>query len=193
MTPNLARISEIIRNRRSIYPPAYTGEKIPDETVMEFLENANWAPNHKKTEPWRFHVITGDALSRLKAYAQEHYKQTKQGDAFNQMKFERLGQKFDTSSHVIAICMQRDPQERVPEWEEVAALSCAVQNLWLSVSAAGYGGYWSSGGYTLSAGDFLGLAEGQRSLGFFFLGVPKPDVPLFPKRGAVEEKVTWHR
>ena len=39
-------ISELIRSRRSVYPNQYSGEKVPDEIILEALENANCAPNH---------------------------------------------------------------------------------------------------------------------------------------------------
>ena len=54
----LSNISEIIQHRRSIYPAIYTGEVVPQEVIQKMVENANWAPTHRLTEPWRFTVIT---------------------------------------------------------------------------------------------------------------------------------------
>ena len=34
----------------------------------------------------------------------------------------------------------------MPEWEETAAVACAVQNMHLAFTAEGLAGYWSSGG-----------------------------------------------
>ena len=34
----------------------------------------------------------------------------------------------------------------MPEWEETAAVACAVQNMHLTLTAEGLAGYWSSGG-----------------------------------------------
>jgi hypothetical protein len=42
----------------------------------------------------------------------------------------------------IALCMLR--HEAVPEWEEMCAVACAVQNLVLQATALGVAGYWSS-------------------------------------------------
>ena len=36
--------------------------------------------------------------------------------------------------------MQADPQKLQPEWEEMAATSCAVQNMWLLGTALGVAG-----------------------------------------------------
>ena len=40
--------------------------------------------------------------------------------------------------------MQRDPKESVPEWEEIASVAMAVQNMWLMAQELNLGGYWSS-------------------------------------------------
>lgn len=37
-------------------------------------------------------------------------------------------------------CLQADPQKLQPEWEEMAATSCAVQNMWLLGTALGVAG-----------------------------------------------------
>ena len=95
-----------------------------------------------------------------------------------------------SSGAVIAICMQRDLKDRVPEWEEIAATAMAVQNMWLMTGHLGLGGYWSSPGYISDMKEELQLAEGERCLGFFYLGAydaPMPDGDREP----VEEKITW--
>ena len=59
---NVEDVNRLILNRRSVFPKDYTGEKVNDAIVQQMLENANWAPTHKLTEPWRFTVFTGDGL-----------------------------------------------------------------------------------------------------------------------------------
>ena len=49
------------------------------------------------------------------------------------------------TSHVIAIIHHRK-ESKIPVIEEHEAIGCAVQNIYLSLTAWGYGGYWSSGG-----------------------------------------------
>ena len=71
-------------------------------------------------------------------------------------------------------------------------MACAVQNIYLSVTAYGFGGYWTTGGVTYkhSAKEFFGLQEDDRLMGFFYLGhvaVPSPAT----KRKPVEEKTEW--
>ena len=38
---------------------------VPVSVVEELCELASWAPNHKKTWPWRFACFTGDGRRRL--------------------------------------------------------------------------------------------------------------------------------
>ena len=58
----------------------------------------------------------------------------------------------------------------VPEWEEIAATSMAVQNIWLSCVNRNIGGYWSTPNYIKYLKDFLNLNDDERFLGFFYLG-----------------------
>ncbi|MEM8526884.1 MAG: nitroreductase [Bacteroidota bacterium] len=190
---SLEDLSRLVQERRMISPPLFSKEKVSDKLVKQLLENTNWAPNHRKTEPWRFHVFSGAKLEHLGDHFQAVYQAHILNDKFSEMKYKKLKTKTLQSSHVLAICMQRDPKESIPEWEEVAAVACAVQNLWLSATAAGLGGYWSSPALQMEHfGEFVPLAIGERCLGFFYLGIPKKEITLEGKRGAIEEKVTWH-
>jgi len=187
---SIVGLSTVIRNRRSIFPRQYTGEEIPHAVLLQMLENANWAPTHRNTEPWRFHVILGTALERLGQFLAEAYKARTPEVEFSAAKYDKTLRQPMLASVVIAIGMQRDPQERVPEWEEIAAVACAVQNLWLSATALGLAGYWSTPKAILGTPDFLNTAPGERCLGLFYLGTWSPE-PQPCKRGLIGEKVTW--
>ncbi|MBI1224596.1 MAG: nitroreductase [Bacteroidetes bacterium] len=188
ITPEL--VSELIRKRRSIFPKTYNQKPIPKHIVEEILENANWAPTHRFTEPWRFKVLTGPALERLGDYLANFHKNNTPEEQFSEAKFTKSKENPRRSACVIAICLQRDAEERVPEWEELAAVACAVQNMWLTCTAYGIGSYWSTPPAALVADEFLGLAEGERCLGLFYMGYH--DLPELPsKRSPISEKITW--
>ncbi len=188
---DIETLSRIIRNRRSVFPAMFKEEQVDDELIHQILENANWAPTHRNTEPWRFHVYTGEALKKVGDYLAAYYKAHTAEAAFSEVKYRKNRKKPVQSSHVIFICMQRDPQERVPEWEELAAVSCAVMNMWLSCTALGLGCYWSTPAAALNAGEFLGLKEGERCYGMMYLGVPEPELKLSSERGDIQEKLVW--
>jgi nitroreductase len=155
------------------------------------LENASWAPNHKFTEPWHFTVFAGEGLKKFAAFQAERYQQTA-GTKFQQGKYDKLLANPLKASHIIAIILRRSTTVDIPEMEELAAVACAVENIYLSVTAYGLGGYWSTGGPTFDNGarEFFDLAEGDRLMGFFYLGhVRVPSV--MGKRIPVKEKTTW--
>lgn len=186
--------TQIIRERRAIFPATYTDAPVPDEVVERMLENANHAPTHRRTEPWRFRVITGPKRGELGDLMASIYKKNTPEEQFSERKYKKRSATPRKCSHIIAICMQRDSEASVPEWEEIAATAMAVQNLWLTVSAEGYGGYWSTPKLIEDAemAQFLQLQEGERCLGFFYMG--SHEMPKLPaQRGPIEEKTIWMR
>jgi nitroreductase len=184
-------LNEIIRTRRAVFPPSFkTGEEIPDDVLHTILENANWAPTHKRTEPWRFIVFRKQGLFRLADWMIDDYLKHS-GEAFSEMKAKKIRQKILQSCAVIAIVMQRHEESGLPEWEEIAAVSCAVQNLWLSAHAHGLGGYWSTPGTINRIGKFLKLSIDQRCLGYFYLGIPNESDIAEGKREPVTDKIIW--
>lgn len=191
---NVEEINHLIRHRRSVFPRQFdAGRQVDDAIVAQILENATWAPSHGHTEPWKFVVFTGEGLQKLAHFQAELYK-TESGENFKEATYQNLSTNPLKASHVIALCMKRDPNKKFPEVEEIAALSCAVQNIYLTVTAYGLGGYWTTGGVTYkhSAKAFFGLGDDDRLMGFFYIGhvaVPSPD----GKRKPLEEKVTWVR
>src|ERR1700688_2222489 len=104
-------LNEIIKNRRSIYPRQYEkGKAVPEEVIWQILENANRAPNHKQTEPWRFKVFSGEGL-RYFAELQADIYQKYAGEAYREGRYQKLLEYPRLSSHVISIGMQRNDRE----------------------------------------------------------------------------------
>ncbi|WP_276368304.1 nitroreductase [Chryseolinea sp. H1M3-3] len=186
-------LNEVIERRRSVYQQQYTGERVSDAIVNQMLKNANWAPTHKLTEPWRFVVFTGDGLLRLAQFQAEVYKKVTSNDnSFKEDRYQNLLTKPMQSSHIIAVGMKRDPKKSVPEIEEIGAVFCAIQNMYLTATAYGVGAYLSTGGVTYfeDAKEFLGLGPDDKLLGFFNIGMPNRDMP-HGKRKPIEEKIRW--
>ncbi len=184
-------VTAAIRHRRAIYPAAYNNQPIEKAIIEEILENAHWAPNHKRTEPWRFKVFTGVALERLGAFLAEDYKNNTPEEKYSAMKHKKKAKKPVQSGAVIAICMKRDPEERLPEWEELAAVASAVQNMWLTASAYGIGAYWSSPSTITRMGGFLQLEEGEKCIGLFYMGYTDQEWPEGRRNESIESKVKW--
>ncbi len=193
MAYNIEEINQLIRNRRSVFPKDYTGEKVSDEIVRQMIENANWAPNHKLTEPWRFVVFSGEGLKKLAAFQGECYKKvTARDGSFKEERYQGLITKPMQSSHTIAVGMKRDEKKSLPEIEEIGAVFCAVENMYLTATAYGVGCYLSTGGITYfeDAKEFFGLGPEDKLLGFLNIGMPK-GIPAEGKRRPVENKTRW--
>ena len=118
----------------------------------------------------------------------DKYKET--ASNFVEVKYEKLKTKPSDAGAVIAIILHRDPQERVPEWEEVASVACAVENMWVALKQYDLGGYWSSPVLVDFLGEHVSLQSNEKCLGFFYLGYCKPSDRVVPKK-PIEEKVEW--
>jgi len=194
MEYRVEEINSLIRHRRSVFPKQFVeGAHVDDAIVEKIVENATWAPSHGNLQPWKFVVFTGEGLQRLAEFQSSLYKETS-GEKFKEATYETLRVNPLKASHIVAICMKRDPNKKFPEVEEVCATAAAVQNIYLSVSAYGLGGYWTTGGITYNekAKPFFGLGEDDKLLGFFYIGqvaVASPD----KSRATLSEKVEWVR
>ena len=152
-------LASLIRKRRSIFPKDFTGEQVPFQVIQESLAAANWAPTHGKTEPWRFVVAGPSAIQKILTIRDDFMTKhlTQKGDVEglerHRKKMQKKRKELTKCSAIIFIIVKRVPNRKgrfMPEWEEIAAVSCAVQNFHLQITARwdnGVGGYWSSGGF----------------------------------------------
>ncbi len=190
---NNKSISELIKNRRATPPKFLSKKAISEEAIQQLLQNANWAPNHKKTEPWRFRVYSGESKQNL---AKQIYSTLKTkieaGSEINPQKVEKIKETLEKVPVAILIILERDIAERVPEWEEIAAVSMAVQNMWLTATAMDLGGFWATPAFLPLLNEVLELEPRQKAMGFFYVGEIAMDYPS-PGRGDVADKIEWKK
>ncbi len=183
-------VSNLIAFRRSIYPEQYSQTPVSEETINKLLEAANWAPTHKRTEPWRFQVFhTEEAKKRLSDFFAATYPKTV--TQLSEVKMRKLVEKPLKAGCIVAICLQRDPKESLPEWEEIASVAMGVQNMWLMATELGMGSYWSTPSLIQYYGDYFKLQEGERCLGFFYLGHYEGEQFEGTRATPVSEKTIW--
>lgn len=192
MTGNAEAITELIRKRRTIKPANMSPQPISSAILDEILENANWAPTHGMTEPWRFFVYTRDARRQLAERLAEIYKQVVPPAEFKQKKYDSFRVNPTLAPVVIVIGMKRQESGKISELDEIEAVACAVQNMHLTAAAYGVGGFWSSNIAACSEAmrSFVGLGERDRILGLFYLGYPQGEWPA-STRGPIEDKVEY--
>lgn len=188
----------VYRARRSLKPLAMDpAREIPRALLTELLEDAHWAPTHGLTQPWRFHVFAAPAArARLADTLQEIYDTITPQPRRDADKRAKLGAAPRHAPVVIALFAKVEPAGKIPEWEEIAAVSCAVQNLMLSAHEHGLGSYWSSPLPACSPelARCLDLDPAtHRALGLLYLGWPRPDhSPPRSTRAPLAERVLWH-
>ena len=176
---NLSEINELIRERRTIYPEQFSDRKVHKEQVEVILNNAQWAPTHGNTQPWRFKVFMEDGRQKLSDFLGKTYLELVPKEAQIDAKLAKLITRPLKSSVVVAVCMERQPEETILEMEEIEAVACAIQNMHLSCTAYGLGGFWSTPKliYTSEMNEFLGLGAKDKCLGLFYMGYPEIEWP----------------
>lgn len=189
---NLSEINELIRNRRTIYPEQFSERKVHKDQIELILNNAQWAPTHGNTQPWRFHVFMEDGLQRLSSFLGKTYLELTNKEDQNDLKLAKLIRRPLLSSTVIAVSMKRQAEEKIIEIEEIEAVACAIQNMHLSCTAYGLGGFWATPKliYSEKMNSFLGLETKDKCLGLFYIGYPAIDWPE-SHRKPLEYNTQW--
>lgn len=137
------RISDLLAIRRS--HRQFSGQRLSRARVEALLEKAIQAPNHKRNEPWRFSVVAGDDISacirKLGALAPQVYKDS--GVDQPEQKWQKLATTLQTVGAIVLVSSLRDPAP-VRDWENYAAVACAIENLLLLAVDQGLGSFWST-------------------------------------------------
>lgn len=190
---NLSEINELIRERRTIYPEQFSSRKVHREQVEVILNNAQWAPTHGNTQPWRFKVFLGeDHRQELSQSLGKIYQEVIPEDIQSDLKLAKLMRRPLISSVVIAVCMERQPEETILEIEEIEAVACAIQNMHLTCTAYGLGAFWSTPKviYSPQMNTYLGIGEKDKCLGLFYIGYPEIEWPKAHRR-PIEYTTEW--
>ena len=176
---NLSEITELIKSRRTIYPEQFSDRKVHKEQIDLILNNAQWAPTHGNTQPWRFKVFMEEGRQVLSDFLAETYLKLTPLEAQNDLKLAKMMKRPMQASAVIAVCMERQPTEKILEIEEIEAVACAIQNMHLTCTAYGLGGFWATPKliYSQEMNEFLKIGAKDKCLGLFYIGYPAIDWP----------------
>lgn len=189
-----AALDEIVRRRRTIKPPMMSDAPVSDDDLRAILENANWAPSHGLTEPWRFRVYRGEARAKLADGLANLYETAIPKEEQKEGKADKLRQMPRLAPVVILVCMERQKIEKIRELEEIEAVACAVQNMHLTAASRGLGAFWSTPPfiYKPEMNAYLGLGEKDRCLGIFYLGHPaEPESWPKGRRKTIDDKLVF--
>jgi nitroreductase len=156
--------AELIRSRRT--HKSFGSGTVPREVLDEILELARWAPNHHRTNPWRFRVLGPETLVRLKEAA----------GPTEAPKLDRAPTLVLASAVLSGDVLQDE--------EDICATAAAIYIVLLAAHARGLAGYWRTPRVlrTKAGREAVGLPDGERFLGLIHLGAARGTPPT-PERG----------
>jgi nitroreductase len=188
-------IEQLIRTRRTVKPEKMNGRVIPDDTVVNLLSAADWAPTHARTEPWRFVVIGNEKVKVFTMRHAEMYKHHADPATFTQQKYDNIARLGENTSHIIIAWMKRVPTHKIPEIEEIASAAAAIQNVLLAATARGIATFWSTSGLThhQAMKDEFRLGPEDHMMGIIYMGYTDEPFREGSRMIPLSEKIEWVR
>ncbi len=175
----MSSVIERIQNRVS---QPRVGAPAPNrDQLQQLLTCAVRAPDHGRMKPWRFLVLEGQALQALGgAFEQAGLAADPSADEARRLRWREMPLRAPMII-VVAACVKPNP--KVPEWEQVAAVATACQNIQLAAAELGFGVMWRTGEMTsaVAVKEHLGLVQTDQIVAFLYIGTPEGDsrVPDF--------------
>ncbi len=185
-------VNQAIETRRSV--GQVKQDPVPREIVEKILESAVHAPNHRLTEPWRFHVFTGKGRGELARARAEVARIQAEGEeeefAAGRISRER---KKAFRAPVVIVVISKGGRDEVETLENYAACAAAVQNMQLTAHSLGLATIWRTGpvAYHPYMREFFGLENGDKIVAHLYLGYP--DVTeRSRRREPASTRTVWH-
>jgi nitroreductase len=131
-------LGRVIRSRRTSMLVDKSLE-LPADLVQSFCDLAMWAPNHKRTWPWRFASVTKAGRSTLGNVIAD--AMAAHGD--DEAKVRKARTKYERTPNVLVVgSAPGDSALRTAENRD--AVAAGIQNVLLAATAAGVASYWGS-------------------------------------------------
>ncbi|KSU88256.1 hypothetical protein AS180_08895 [Priestia veravalensis] len=180
-----ASIRDVIRERRTIR--TFNNDPIEKEAIIQLLDDASWAPNHKLRQPWRLVMFYGKGNESLSEQMKNLSKQVSDEGAAK--KIGKMAEKFSQSQANIIITVPKDENEMKQE-EDFSAVSAFIQNFLLLAWEQEIGVLWKTGKLIHQPGfrKIAGIKEDEAIVGVLMLG-KFDDVPAPKPREAIIEKL----
>jgi nitroreductase len=173
--------SRLVRSRRTSMIVDQE-RAVPLDLVDELCALATWAPNHKKTWPWRFAVFTGPGRARLGDTMADDMERLGYGDDAKRAKTRT--KYLRTPATLVVGCSAHDNEMLHSENRD--AVAAGIQNLLLGATTLGLASFWSTPAITRPSAvlELCGFAHDDRLVGVIYLGWATQDCPA-PERPLV--------
>ncbi len=178
--PEIAAVYRAIAERRDMRH--FTPAPVDPEVLTRILQAAHQAPSVGLMQPWRFIRITeADIRSKIHRLVDEEriltakaigeYENTARMAEFLRLKVEGI---LDCGELLVAtLCDKREQhlfgRRTLPEMD-IASVSCAIQNMWLSARAEGLGMGWVSIFDPVKLGTLLQIPQDAKPIAILCLG-----------------------
>ena len=169
--------------------PRVGAEPPSREEIAELLELAVRAPNHHRTEPWRFTVLAGAERERLaRAMADESVA----SGTDEQRAMQDALAKVDRAPVIVVFTYVPSGDEKVVEQEELVSTAMAMENFLIAAYAKGLGAMLRTGpaAYHDAIAMHLELAPNERVVGFIYVGYPSGERDKTERQSA-ESRTRW--
>lgn len=168
-------IIRALRERRTTGPLRFDAAAEPDHAVVaEAVESARWAPNHKRTEPWRFFLLDESRIAALADVNAERMRRAGSAEANIEAKHREWS---SMPGVMIVLCQHAEEHDAILRKENYAACAAAAQNFQLHLFAEGIASKWSTAACWDVPGfwellGFDGWPDLVEPVGIFSYGVP---------------------
>jgi nitroreductase len=185
----LMDVFEALAARRSI--KRFTDRPLQRAEIERLLDAAVLAPNHRMTEPWRFHVLGPEARRAYGEALGDRKARKVEDPGAAELVRRKVADEQAALPSMIAVSMRQDENPEVRE-EDYAAAFMAVENLSLAAVAMGLGAHIKTGAVMDDprTREALGVPEGERIVATIQLGEPAAR-PEAKARRAATEVTTW--
>jgi nitroreductase len=167
-------VAALIRARRTsmLVDP---GRPVPTELVERLCELATWAPNHKKTWPWRFAYFTGEGRRR---FGETMVADMIDADFGDEGKRAKTRTKYLRTPGTLVVGAAPHENEML-DLENRDAVAAGIQNILLAATAHGLPTFWSTPALTRPPKvlDLCGFGADDRLVGVIYLGWPTTEPP----------------
>ncbi|MEY2995258.1 MAG: hypothetical protein RLZZ39_83 [Actinomycetota bacterium] len=170
-------VAEVIRARRTSMK-VDPNRDVDDAILGELFDLASWAPCHKRTWPWEFCVVRGDARLELGQVVSDAMQRN--GD--DAQRVEKARTKYARTPVIVVVgSAPGDSPNRTAENRDATA--AALQNFMLGASALGVATYWGScpKGANDDVARFCGFTPGSTVMSLTYVGWASDDV-VAPER-----------
>ena len=138
----------------------FDNQPIPHNIILEVLDDAVWAPNHRLREPWRFIYMEGESKEKLVA-------------AVTSGRHIQLAETIAEAPAAMIVTVKTNKDNHIAS-DDFAAACCLIHNIQLLGWARGLGMHWDLADYS-DCSELHSLAQigaderiaGILALGFF--------------------------